>query len=84
MLAGEIVNSELSAHMDARAQQLFKLLVEQYIADGNPVASKSLAVRPEVAVSSATVRNVMGELESMGLPRPPFPVACDARLRISC
>lgn len=70
-MAGEIVNSNLTAQMDARAQQLFKLLVEQYIADGNPVASKSLAVRPEVAVSSATVRNVMGDLESLGLVRSP-------------
>ncbi len=53
--------------VDQRAQHLFKLLVEQYIADGSPVASKALATRPEVGVSSATVRNVMGELESLGL-----------------
>ncbi len=61
----------ISSQVDARAQQLFKLLVEQYIADGNPVASKALATMPEVAVSSATVRNIMGELEAVGLVRSP-------------
>ena len=54
-----------------RAQNLFKLLVEQYIADGNPVASKALATLPEVGVSSATVRNIMGDLESLGLVMSP-------------
>ena len=53
--------------VDLRAQQLFKLLVEHYIADGTPVASKALAMLPEVQVSSATVRNVMGDLEALGL-----------------
>jgi heat-inducible transcriptional repressor len=57
--------------VDERAQQLFKLLVEQYIADGHPVASKSLATMPGVEVSSATVRNVMGELEARGLVSSP-------------
>ena len=54
-----------------RAQQLFKLLVEQYIADGTPIASKALATRPEVQVSSATVRNIMGDLEALGLVTSP-------------
>ena len=54
-----------------RAQQLFKLLVEQYIADGTPSASKALATRPEVQVSSATVRNIMGDLEALGLVTSP-------------
>ena len=54
-----------------RAQQLFKLLVEQYIAEGNPIASKALSTHPEVTVSSATVRNIMGDLESLGLVSSP-------------
>ncbi len=57
--------------MDSRAQQLFKLLVEQHIADGSPVASKALANLPQVSVSSATVRNIMGDLESLGLVTSP-------------
>ncbi len=58
-------------HVDDRAQQLFKLLVEQYIAEGTPIASKALATMPEVSVSSATVRSIMGDLESVGLVKSP-------------
>ena len=57
--------------VDERAQLLFKLLVERYIADGAPVASKLLASSPEIEVSSATVRNIMSELEERGLVRSP-------------
>lgn len=55
--------------IDQRAQLLFKLLVEQYIAEGAPVASKVLAAQPGVDVSPATVRNIMAELEARGLVR---------------
>jgi heat-inducible transcriptional repressor len=57
--------------VDERAQLLFKLLVERYIADGSPVASKMLASSPEVEVSPATVRNIMAELEDRGFVRSP-------------
>lgn len=65
------VQDSLKEQMPARAQQLLKLLVEQYIADGTPVASKALATLPDVQVSSATVRNVMGDLEAYGLVKSP-------------
>ena len=54
-----------------RAQHLFKVLVERYLSDGSPVASKTLATQPGVDVSSATVRNIMVELESRGLVSSP-------------
>ena len=54
-----------------RAQALFKMLVECYLADGLPVPSKRLASHPSVRVSSATVRNIMSELEARGLVRSP-------------
>ena len=57
--------------VDQRARHLFKLLVEHYIAEGTPVASKALATRPGVGVSSATVRNIMGDLEHLGLVKSP-------------
>jgi heat-inducible transcriptional repressor len=57
--------------IDERAQHVFKLLVEQYIADGNPVPSRLLASQPGVEVSPATVRNILAELESHGLVRSP-------------
>ena len=64
-------SESLDTQVAPRAQQLFKLLVEQYIAEGVPIASKALATRPEVTVSSATVRNIMGDLEQLGLVTSP-------------
>ena len=60
-----------SPSVDERAQVLLKHLVEHYIQEGTPAASKVLAAQPGVQVSSATVRNIMGELESHGLVRSP-------------
>ncbi len=57
--------------LDARAEQLFKLVVEHYLGGGRPVPSKALAQLPDVKVSSATVRNIMSELEHVGLVRSP-------------
>ncbi|MEM1433117.1 MAG: heat-inducible transcriptional repressor HrcA [Pseudomonadota bacterium] len=57
--------------LDRRAQQFLKRVVERYIDDGLPVASKALASEPGVEVSAATVRNVMSELEARGLVRSP-------------
>ena len=57
--------------VDERAQRLFKMLVQHYLAEGSPVASKTLASSTEIAVSSATVRNIMAELEARGLVASP-------------
>ena len=54
-----------------RAQRLFKILVEHYLADGEPVGSKTLALSTEIAVSPATVRNIMADLEARGLVSSP-------------
>lgn len=65
------MRKQVEEFVDERAQLLFKLLVERYIVDGGPVASKLLASSPEVEVSPATVRNIMAELEQYGLVRSP-------------
>jgi len=54
-----------------REQQIFRLLVQQYIDDGNPVGSRTLSKMPGVNVSAASVRNVMGDLEELGLLASP-------------
>ena len=56
---------------DERAGQLMKVLVESYISDGQPVGSKALAEHSGLKVSAATVRNVMADLEKMGLIQSP-------------
>jgi transcriptional regulator of heat shock response len=48
------------SEISEKAQWVLKALVERYIADGQPVGSKTLAAHTRVAVSSATVRNIMG------------------------
>lgn len=53
--------------LNERASVLLKLLVEHYIDSGTPVASKQLALASELKISSATVRNVMADLEAHGL-----------------
>ena len=54
-----------------KAQTLFKTLVERYVAEGIPIGSKTLAEFSEIPVSSATVRNVMSDLEERGFVTSP-------------
>lgn len=54
-----------------RAQHLFKCLVERYISDGQPVGSRTLARDAKLDLSPATIRNVMADLEDMGLLTSP-------------
>ena len=54
----------------AKEQLLLKHLIEQYILDGTPVGSKALAENPQLNVSSATIRNVMADLEAKGYVIP--------------
>jgi len=55
--------------MDERARALLKALVERYIADGMPVGSRTLSKLFDL--SPATIRNVMADLEELGLIHSP-------------
>ncbi|MGE5241384.1 MAG: heat-inducible transcriptional repressor HrcA, partial [Bacteroidota bacterium] len=57
--------------LNPRAEILLKTLIERYIADGQPVGSRTLARQAGLELSPATVRNVMSDLEEMGLVRSP-------------
>jgi len=57
--------------LDERAKFLLKTLVERYIADGQPVASRTLSKTSGVELSPATIRNVMADLEELGLITSP-------------
>ena len=50
-----------------RKRDLLRRLVEEYVATGEPVGSKTLVERSGLPVSSSTVRNELAELESLGL-----------------
>ena len=53
--------------LDDRSKLLLKALVERYIADGLPVGSRTLSKASGLELSPATIRNVMSDLEELGL-----------------
>ncbi len=57
--------------LDARTQHLFRVLVENYINDGQPIGSRTLARASDLDVSAATVRNIMSDLEALGYLHAP-------------
>ena len=57
--------------LDDRAKTLLKALVERYIADGQPVGSRTLSRASGMELSPATIRNVMADLEELGLIASP-------------
>lgn len=57
--------------LNERAQILLKTLVERYIHEGQPVGSRALSKFSGLDLSPATIRNVMADLEEMGLVTSP-------------
>src|SRR5215207_995637 len=56
-------NTELTE----RQREILRRVVEEYVASGQPVGSKSLVTRAEMTVSPSTVRVELAELERLGL-----------------
>ena len=54
-------------NMDSRSREVFRNLVESYLETGEPTGSRTLAKSLSEKVSAATVRNVMQDLEQLGL-----------------
>lgn len=54
-----------------RAREIFRLVVEGYLASGHPVGSKTLAEERALNLSPASIRSVLAELESLGLLAAP-------------
>lgn len=52
--------------LDPRSQQILRAIIEEYVITAEPVGSQTLVERYGLAVSSATVRNIMAELEEAG------------------
>src|SRR6201999_664560 len=57
--------------LNDRAQTLLRVLIESYIRDGQPVGSRSLSRDSGLQLSSATIRNVMADLEEHGFVSSP-------------
>ena len=60
-------NSQLLSEMDDRTREVFRRVVQGYLDSGDPVGSRTLTRTMSEKVSAATVRNVMSDLEFMGL-----------------
>ncbi len=65
------VPQDMLAVLNARSQDIFRKLVERYLDTGSPVASRDLARMLSVGLSPASVRNVMADLEDLGLIAAP-------------
>ncbi|HEX7753448.1 MAG TPA: heat-inducible transcriptional repressor HrcA [Novosphingobium sp.] len=57
--------------MTTRAREIFRLVVEGYLDNGQPVGSKTLATAAGLNLSSASIRSVLADLEAMGLLAAP-------------
>jgi len=66
-----MANRAVETDLSDRARHLLKVLVERYIRDGQPVGSRTLSKDSGLDLSPATIRNVMSDLEEMGLVAAP-------------
>lgn len=57
--------------IDARAREIFRQIVQSYLETGEPVGSRTLSQDRRLAVSAATIRNVMADLTDLGLLHAP-------------
>ena len=55
------------SEMTDRARDVFRMVVESYLDSGQPVGSRTISKRPGVSLSPASIRNVMQDLEELGL-----------------
>lgn len=60
-------SSELLSQMNDRSREVFRRVVESYLDSGEPVGSRTLTRSLSEKVSAATIRNVMQDLEFLGL-----------------
>src|SRR5213075_1063379 len=65
------VECTMNPMLDKRAQVLLKTLIEHYIAEGQPVGSRTLSKYSGLDLSPATIRNVMSDLEQLGFIASP-------------
>ena len=61
----------LSTPQGDRAKHLLRVLIQRYIREGHPVGSRTLSKDSGLDLSPATIRNVMSELEELGLVSAP-------------
>ena len=66
-----MASEAISPAPNERAQSLLRVLIQRFIRDGQPVGSRTLSRDAGIDLSPATIRNVMSDLEDMGLISAP-------------
>jgi heat shock gene repressor HrcA len=64
MLRGK---SPVITELNDRSREIFRRIVEEYVTTGEPIGSRTVSRRLQVNLSPATIRNVMADLEDLGL-----------------
>jgi heat-inducible transcriptional repressor len=59
------------AQLDERSREIFRQIIESYLATGEPVGSRNISRLIPMTLSPASVRNVMADLEALGLVYAP-------------
>ncbi len=86
----DIEYSQDQANLSPRAEQVLLGLIGRYISEGIPVGSRTLSRETGLSLSPATIRNVMSDLEELGLIQAPhtsagrIPTRRGYRLFINC
>ena len=62
---------ESEFQLSERAESVLRGLIGRYVSDGTPVGSRTLSKETDLALSPATIRNVMADLEDMELIESP-------------
>jgi len=65
------MTAEPISDLSARAREIFRLVVEEYLSSGQPVGSKTLSGEGGVNLSPASIRSVLSELEGLGMLAAP-------------
>ena len=65
------MNDKTKLHLSHRAETLLQALIRRYVDAGEPVGSRTLSREVGIELSAATIRNVMADLEELGLIHAP-------------
>lgn len=70
-IAGDGVIGGAATALDNRSRQIFRAIVEAYVETGEPIGSRTLSRKIGMRLSPASIRNVMSDLEELGLLHAP-------------
>ncbi len=73
--SGSYIPDAMIAEMNLRSREILRQIVETYLETGGAVGSRTLSRRLDLALSPASIRNVMSDLEGLGLLYAPHPSA---------